>query len=39
MDYDEETLEGLIKDATERGKPDLVKYYQGELERVKAKAT
>lgn len=37
MDYTEETLDELIKDAAERGKPDLVLYYQGELKRIKEK--
>lgn len=35
MDYTEETLDSLIKDASERGKPDLVLYYQGQLKRIR----
>jgi hypothetical protein len=40
MEYTEEELEEYIRDASERGKPDLVKFYQWHLDRIRAeKAT
>lgn len=36
MGYSEEELEQLIEDASQRGKPDLVKFYKGMLEETRA---
>lgn len=37
MDYTEEELQELIKDATKRGKVDLLRFYQTKLEEIKVK--
>lgn len=39
MDYTEEQLEELISSAAERGRPELVNFYKGELERIRAAST
>lgn len=36
MEYTEEELEEYIRDASERGKPGLVMFYQQHLERIRS---